>query len=475
MVFSSTVFLFLFLPITLLVSFVLSRKWQNYWLLAASLFFYAWGGVHYTLILVASLLLNYFAGLAMNKWQKHQKNILILGVGLNLALLVLFKYANFMIDNLNYLLSLIGVKALHNKPIVLPIGISFFTFQAISYLVDLYRNDAKVQKSLAKLSLYISLFPQLIAGPIVRYQDIDDQLNYRKRTLKRVISGIERFIIGLAKKVLLANTFAVVADNIYGMNEELVSPSIALLAAVSYSFQIYFDFAGYSDMAIGLGRMFGFEFKENFNFPYVAKSIQDFWRRWHISLSTWFRDYLYIPLGGNRKGPFRVYFNLLLVFLCTGFWHGDSWNFIFWGLFHGTFLIVERLGLAKILNKLPSFIGRVYTLIIVLIGWIFFRVENIDSAILFTKLTMANAWGGFQLTDILIYLEKDYLIALSVAAFSLIGYSEKIYNKLVELKPIPFFDIIFSIGKYALLLLVLIICMAYLSTNTYNPFIYFRF
>jgi alginate O-acetyltransferase complex protein AlgI len=470
MVFSSTVFIFCFLPVVLLVSFALNRKAQNIWLLIASLLFYAWGGVSYSIILIGSLIINYVFGLLLDKYPNKQKRVLGIGVGLNLAILAVFKYADFFVENIN---SAIGTE-IPLPNIKLPIGISFFTFQAISYLVDVYRKETKVQKSIVDLSLYISLFPQLIAGPIVRYHDIALQLKNRIRSLDKFVSGIERFITGLSKKVLLANTFALVADDVFAGSDASITPTMALVGALAYSLQIYFDFAGYSDMAIGLGRMFGFEFKENFNFPYLAKSIQEFWRRWHISLSTWFRDYLYIPLGGNRASKRRVYVNLFIVFLCTGFWHGASWNFIIWGLFHGLFLVIERVGFNKVLAKLPSALSRVYTLLIVIVGWIFFRAENLDIALGMTGKFLA-AFTEFNVAEAASLLTKDVLIASVFAVFAFVGSTEKIYTKLNEGKWGLLQSSLFTSAKYATLMLALLLCMAFLSADTYNPFIYFRF
>ena len=346
MVFSSPVFLLVFLPATLFFTLILPRRFQNIMLLIASLFFYAWGGVSFSLIIVSSITINYIVGrqIAKREGKKGAKNALILGLVLNLLLLGIFKYANFIIDNLNVVFDWIHLEPVKMNSIYLPIGISFFTFQAISYIVDVYKKKTPAQKNLIDLALYISLFPQLIAGPIVRYHDIAKQLRNRIPGIKKFASGVERFILGLAKKVLIANTFALVADKIFALEIAEMSTSMAWLGAVAYTFQIYFDFSGYSDMAIGLGRMFGFEILENFNFPYISKSIREFWRRWHISLSNWFRDYLYIPLGGNRKTQGRVFLNLLIVFFLTGFWHGAAWNFVIWGLFHGLFLVIERVG-----------------------------------------------------------------------------------------------------------------------------------
>lgn len=470
MVFSSTVFIFFFLPIVLVVSLLLPRKAQNVWLLITSLLFYAWGGVSYSIILLGSLLMNYVMGLLMDRFQKEQKILLGLGVGLNLGVLVLFKYANFITENLNTLLG----TDFPLPDIQLPIGISFFTFQALSYLVDVYRRETTVQKSLIDLSLYISLFPQLIAGPIVRYHDIAQQLKTRTKSWVKISSGVERFIIGLGKKVLLANTFAAIADSVFDADPGIISPTMAVIGSICYTFQIYFDFAGYSDMAIGLGRMLGFEFKENFNFPYVAKSIQEFWRRWHISLSTWFRDYLYIPLGGSRVSPGRIYLNLFIVFLCTGFWHGASWNFMFWGFFHGFFIIMERIGLGKLLKKLWSPLPQLYTLLVVIFGWIFFRAETMEAALTISSQFIKGFWQ-FNWQEGIGYAQNDLIIALVFGVLSMFGFMEKLLQNVQKQLSKNFLEVPYSLVRYTLLFGILFVSMSFLSANTYNPFIYFRF
>ncbi|NCA80692.1 MAG: MBOAT family protein, partial [Sphingobacteriia bacterium] len=363
MLFSSPLFLYLFLPITLACYYVSPGKLKNTVLLIASLIFYAWGGVSLLALLLSSTIVNYLFGLLIDivKNHKNKRNVLAFGISINLGLLMYFKYANFITLNINYILDTFKTGNLNFHDIALPIGISFFTFQALSYLVDVYRGTTKVQRNFVKLALFISLFPQLIAGPIVRYHDISLQLNKREHRFDIFASGIRRFILGLARKVLIANPMAYIADTAFDMQNPDLSISMAWLGIFAYAIQIYYDFAGYSDMAIGLARMFGFELLENFNSPYIAKSIKEFWKRWHISLSSWFRDYLYIPLGGNRKSNSRTYLNLIIVFFITGLWHGAAWNFVIWGLIHGLFLIIERLGFDKILKKLPNIIQHAYT------------------------------------------------------------------------------------------------------------------
>ena len=386
MLFSSMIFLWIFLPAVLAGSFLLHRtRLVNFFLVLASLFFYAWGEPVNVLLMLFSILLNYGAGRLMARLDQNdpydvRKMVLVLDILLNLALLGYFKYLGLLVQGINALLGLFGAKALAAPTVSLPIGISFFTFQALSYVVDVYRHQVQAQKKLINVALYISFFPQLIAGPIVRYREINRQIESRRVTAEDFAQGARRFIYGLAKKVLIANVMAQGADGLYALPASGVTGGMAWLAALLYTFQIYYDFSGYSDMAIGLGRMFGFRFSENFNYPYLSRSIREFWRRWHISLSTWFRDYVYIPLGGNRKGTARTYLNLLIVFLLTGIWHGAGVTFILWGLYHGLLSIVERLGLGKLLKKLgPA--AWIYAFLAAVFGWVLFRVEDVPTAL----------------------------------------------------------------------------------------------
>lgn len=483
MVFSSPVFLLVFLPATLFFTLILPRRFQNIMLLIASLFFYAWGGVSFSLIIVSSITINYIVGrqIAKREGKKGAKNALILGLVLNLLLLGIFKYANFIIDNLNVVFDWIHLEPVKMNSIYLPIGISFFTFQAISYIVDVYKKKTPAQKNLIDLALYISLFPQLIAGPIVRYHDIAKQLRNRIPGIKKFASGVERFILGLAKKVLIANTFALVADKIFALEIAEMSTSMAWLGAVAYTFQIYFDFSGYSDMAIGLGRMFGFEILENFNFPYISKSIREFWRRWHISLSNWFRDYLYIPLGGNRKTQGRVFLNLLIVFFLTGFWHGAAWNFVIWGLFHGLFLVIERVGFEKILKRLWAPLQHVYVLLIVVFGWVVFRAENIQYGFGYIKAMLGIETQPSEWTLIEEYLNNEVYLALIIAILgstTIFVLIQKRFQKLqTHLNHVVnlILNNIFSVLSIAGLIAILIMSLSYLASSTYNPFIYYRF
>jgi len=404
-----------------------------------------------------------------------------MGVSLNLLLLIIFKYANFIIENLNIWFSFINIPSIENQSIALPVGISFYTFQSLSYLVDIYRKETKVQKNILRLGLYISLFPQLIAGPIVRYHDIANQLENRSVSYKKFSYGAQRFLLGLGKKVLIANNFAYVADNIFTMMPSELSATAAWLGIISYTFQIYFDFSGYSDMAIGLGSIFGFKIPENFNFPYIARSIKDFWRRWHISLSTWFRDYLYIPLGGNRKGGVRTYLNLFIVFFLTGLWHGASWNFVVWGMIHGLFLVLERIGGDKYLNKLWKPLQHIYALFVVVIAWVLFRAENFQYAWDYYKAMFGFNDSHSGLYELSKYLNNEFYLVLFVAVLAstqifknakdwLEKYSKTLTGngQIIVQSTFSFLVICFYFG-------ILILCSSYLLSDTYNPFIYYRF
>jgi len=484
MIFSSPIFLFGFLPIVLLLYYSSPRVMKNVILLLSSLFFYTWGEVFYVLVMVASIFSNYFFGwLLYNKQKKQQKRKIYISVGItvNLALLFFFKYANFIIDNVNKLLSTVNVAPVHLDTIHLPLGISFFTFQAVSYLVDVYRKDVPAQKNILNLSLYISLFPQLIAGPIVRYHDIIPQLNHRTHSFNLFSSGVQRFIYGLAKKMLLANSLGEVADLIFALSGNDLTLLLAWIGIFSYTLQIYFDFSGYSDMAVGLGRMFGFRFQENFNYPYIARSLREFWRRWHISLSTWFRDYLYIPLGGSRVSTGRVYMNLLTVFILTGLWHGADWNFLFWGLFHGVFLAAEHAGLSRILKKIGTPMQHMYALTVVVTGWVFFRTETFAQAFdyLYAMINLYN----YQTTTLqfaqVFSSEAIYaFVAASMLSMPVYAWIKtKIATKtglIFDKYTVTNFFLI-KIPKLGFASLLLFLSIVKIASSTYNPFIYFRF
>ena len=468
------VFLWIFFPVVFVLSRLIRKpKQQNIVLLLASLFFYAWGEPRYIFLLLFSVLMNWSFGLLIDRDRPRARLWLILSVIGNLGLLGYFKYCNFFLRTLDRLLPSVSVPTTN---IALPIGISFFTFQAMSYVIDLYRGEIKVQKNLLNLMLYISFFPQLIAGPIVRYIDIETQIENRNPGREDLAQGFRRFVYGLGKKVILANMLAVSADSLFALAPEQMSSLYAWAAALFYSLQIYYDFSGYSDMAIGMGRMFGFNFLENFRYPYISMSIQEFWRRWHISLSTWFREYLYIPLGGNRKGKVRTYLNLFIVFATTGLWHGASWNFVGWGLYHGLFLILERMGFSNILKKDKThFLSRVYTLVVVMIGWVFFRVESVRQGFAIVQ-RMLLPWkytapGPGVVSGVLFSSQTILAMILGVIGC---GLMQRIFSKYRRLGHISE-SFINSPWEALWLTIVLFYSILLLANNTYNPFIYFRF
>ena len=480
MVFSSITFLFLFLPVVLIGYLCVGKRGRNLFLLLASLFFYFWGEQLFVYVMLTSISMNYIFGLLLDRngmqGRRFGKILLAAALFSNLCMLVFFKYANFAVDNLNLLFSWIHIPPVHLDAVHLPIGISFFTFQAMSYLIDLYRRECKAQKNPLYLGLYISLFPQLIAGPIVRYRDIADQIRKRIVTLHDFACGAERFIFGLGKKVLIANPMGQMADQIFGMQIHLLSTGSAWLGVICYTLQIYFDFSGYSDMAIGLGRMFGFHFLENFNYPYISRSVREFWRRWHISLSTWFRDYLYIPIGGNRHGSYRTAMNLLVVFLLCGLWHGASWNFILWGLMYGVFLVAERGAWGKVLTGMHPLVQHCYTLLVVINGWVFFRIEQLSEA--GSYFSVMYGFTGAERMHPRIILNCDMLFFCSVTAGILLSLplypclrtyvGERIKENNPAIIPV-------QAAKLGLISIVLLFSLSSISVGAYNPFIYFRF
>lgn len=461
-------FLFMFLPIVCTVYLFARKDLHNYILLIASIFFYAWCDPSYLAIMFLTIIINYIGAnyISRSKDVWLRKIFLLVTILANLEFLFYFKYFNFFVENINTLFS----TNLSLVELVMPIGISFYTFQALSYVIDVYRGEVKAQRDIYKLALYICLFPQLIAGPIVKYHDVDEQIDKRDATFDKVSYGAKRFIIGLSKKVLLANTLGAVADKIFAQPVEEFDAGIAWIGAIAYSFQLFYDFSGYSDMAIGLGSIFGFKFLENFNYPYISKSITEFWRRWHISLSTWFKEYLYIPLGGNRVSHRRTYLNLFLVFLATGFWHGASWNFIFWGLWHGFFIIFEK---ASGWNKLSggwkiNIAQHLYTIFVFVIGWVMFRAEN-----------MTYAWSYikkmFGLIDAhkIIYEPSYYIDNLEIIAFIVATLcAAPVFKNILYIR----FEQKFLRACVNLWLFVLFVySAATIAASTYNPFIYFRF
>jgi len=484
-VFSSPTFLFFFLPITLGVYFLLRGEWRNWWLLAVSLMFFVCGDGKYFLVLMGLIGLNYLCGLWVESLDapRHRKTAMLTSIGLNVVMLAAFKYGNFVVDNLNVLLAGCGARSIQLDPVHLPLGISFITFHCMSYVIDVYRRKTVVQWNPARFALYISFFPQSIAGPIVRYCDIASQLATRQTTRARFASGVKRFVVGMAKKVLIANTVALPADAIFGLPGSELITAQAWLGLVCYTLQIYFDFSGYSDMAIGLGRMFGFEFLENFNYPYASRSVTEFWRRWHISLSTWFRDYVYIPLGGNRCGSIRNYANLLTVFLLCGLWHGASWMFVLWGLYHGLFLVVERLGLGQwIETRLWSPLRYVYTLTAVMLGWALFRVETLPRFGAFFAALCGQGHGSgveFQSAE---WLNRQLALAVfagALGSFPLIPALADAWERglmgLGEHKLGRRIRTVFAAIPVGLLAVLLFGSALQLAAGTYNPFIYFRF
>lgn len=466
MVFSSFTFLFVFLPLVLLLYYIFkNRLVKNIILFAFSLLFYAWGEPIYILLMIFSIIVNYFLALKINKSTKHQKSFLVLDIIINILIITFFKYGNFIIQNINFIFK----TNINNFNLPLPIGISFYTFQILSYVIDVYKKNVPVQKNIINLGMYITLFPQLIAGPIVRYETIEKEINNRKENFDDVVYGIKRFIIGLGKKVIIANQMAIIADTVYGGNLSSSGTLLLWIAALSYTLQIYFDFSGYSDMAIGLGRIFGFHFLENFNYPYIAKSITDFWRRWHISLSSWFKDYVYIPLGGNRVSKIKWLRNILIVWLLTGLWHGAAWNFILWGLYYGIILIIEKVFLGKLVEKLPKFFQHIYALLLIIIGWVIFRIESIKQIFIVFK----NMFK-FKSTDILndIVFNTNILAALPFIIIGLICSIPILFKvQKLENKHKYFYKILSNTTILSLFL----ISIAFLVKSTYNPFIYFRF
>ena len=484
MLFTEPTFLFLFLPVLLALLFAPAlfgrtrhAGYANGLLLAASVVFYAKGGGAFTWLMLGSIAFNYRMAIAIDRARAvrgRAERLLTCAVGANLVVLGLFKYANFLSDNVNTLFLALGAHPLVVPRILLPIGISFFTFHAISYVVDVYRRDASAQKSPVHAALYLLLFPQLIAGPIIRYRQIADQLASRRISLEDFGIGARRFIIGLGKKVLVANVVASTADRIFAMPAAEMTAGHAWLAIVCYTIQIYFDFSGYSDMAIGLGRMFGFRFPENFLWPYISESIQEFWRRWHITLSSWFRDYVYIPLGGSRVSPGRTYINLWCIFFLCGLWHGASWNFIVWGLFHGTFLVLERIGLAEIMSHLRPTVRHVYTMAVVMVGWVLFRADTLAAAVAFLKVMTGLTTPEPTPLSPGWYLTPELILALTAGVIGSMPIAPVI-EKWRESLRAPAAAAVLDVAAGVALSVVLAFSVIQCAAGSYNPFIYFRF
>ena len=461
MLFSDLVFLFIFLPVFFICYFLFKkRKIRNIILLIFSLFFYAYGEPLYVFLMIFSILTNYFLAIKIDESkQNNRKKIFVFTIAINLLLLIIFKYTSFIVDTTNNLLNI----NLQLPEIILPIGISFYTFQIISYIISVYKKEVKAQNNIIDLGCYITAFPQLIAGPIVRYETVNEELENRKENINDFSYGIRRFIIGLAKKVLIADYLGYVSSTIFKVSS--VGFISSWLGMISYTLQIYYDFSGYSDMAIGLGRMMGFHFLENFNYPYIAKSVTDFWRRWHISLSSFFKDYVYIPLGGNRVNKIKLIRNILIVWALTGLWHGASWNFCLWGLFYGVILLIEKLLLKKYLDKLPSFIGHIYTLVIVIIAWVIFNNESIASIVdVLKSMFMMNGIGDINYLNYIQVFDIKYILALIFGIIFAMPIKDKLKKLLKN-------DYIID----TLLILIFLVSIISILNSTYSPFIYFRF
>lgn len=500
MVFSTIIFLCVFLPIVIIGYYLVPKPAKNMFLLICSLFFYAWGEPVYVLIMLASIAYNYLFGMFIAN-TRQDKLWMIISVVVNLLVLGVFKYSGFFIENIDKVIP----NLLHVPDIALPIGISFYTFQGMSYCIDVYRDKEMVQKNPVNLALYIAMFPQLIAGPIVRYSDIRTELTGRSHNAEMFSEGAGRFIIGLSKKAILANTLGAVATNIMGEDLQTMGAGVAWIGAIFYTLQIYFDFSGYSDMAIGLGKIFGFHFSENFNYPYISKSIREFWRRWHISLSSWFRDYLYIPLGGSRRG--NVYLHLLIVFLATGIWHGAAWGFVLWGLWHGFFIIAERVvsnhknNGSKTKSRIQGpacikkILGWIYTMLVVVVGWVLFALVSVRKTAQYLMVMFGMQKNAFVAYSPSYYLDKKIICIFVIALLACVPWkqvwrkwagndkaeNEKIENEKIGNDKLYKGNRAFAktpvgmIGQKIVLLLLLVLCFVFIITGSYNPFIYFRF
>lgn len=487
MVFSSILFLFRFLPLFLILYFMAPKRMRNLILFFGSLFFYAWGEPIYVVLMLFSTVSDYLHGRGIEncgqkqetagedavKWKRRRTALLISSIVINLFVLCFFKYADFLITTIN----LIPGVELPLLDLPLPIGISFYTFQTMSYTIDVYRGEVKAQKNILTFGVFVTMFPQLIAGPIVKYRTVAEELSKRTNNVEEVSYGIRRFIAGMGKKVLIANNMGLVWTQISGQDLNGTPVAAAWLGILCYAFQIYFDFSGYSDMAIGLGAILGFHFPENFRYPYISKSITEFWRRWHISLSSWFKEYVYIPLGGNRKGSGKQIRNILIVWALTGIWHGAGWNFLLWGLWFAAFLILEKLFLKKFLEKLPAFVGWLYSMFLVLLSWVFFSLENMESIFTFLKAMFGFNAAGFA-DNAALYQWKNSLVLLCVAAVAATPLPKYLAGKLEGLcgsKKKENVGICFGILEKAALVIVLLLSVAYIVDASYNPFLYFRF
>ncbi len=471
MVFSSILFLFRFLPIFMIIYFLAPGRVKNLVLFLGSLIFYAWGEPVYVVLMLFSTVSDYIHGrlIGSRRGTKAAKWLLVSSVVINLLMLGFFKYADFLIQTIN---SVSGL-SIPLLELGLPIGISFYTFQTMSYTIDVYRGDAKVQKNLLDFGVFVTMFPQLIAGPIVKYRQVESRLHSRKADICTISYGVKRFVLGLAKKVLLANNMGLIWTTIKSYEYGEMSVLTAWLGIVAFAFQIYFDFAGYSDMAIGLGAIMGFEFPENFNYPYISKSVTEFWRRWHMTLSSWFKEYVYIPLGGNRKGLPRQILNILIVWMLTGIWHGAGWNFVLWGLWFAAFLIVEKIFLGKLLSKLPDIVGHVYCLAVVLVSWVLFELESVEAIGSYLS-AMFGMGNGLLWDDRALYLGREHLSLLAVAILAATPIFAAPIKKLQASKA-GYAMALYSFGEKVIPAVLLILSVAYVVEASYNPFLYFRF
>jgi len=473
MLFTSNVFILFFLPLLFVCYFAVPKKFiaaRNFVLLLFSIIFYGWGGVRYLGLLVSSICINYIGGYAVHRLSKPglRRTALIIAVALNLGLLGVFKYTGFVTRTL----AEIGIP-IRVTDIILPIGISFFTFQGMSYVIDVYRGDAAVQKNPLNVALYVALFPQLVAGPIVRYTDVEREIGTREHSVKKFSDGAVRFMLGFGKKMLMANAMGSIADDVFGnVGTELLTTPVAWVGIVAYTFQIYFDFSAYSDMAIGLGLMFGFHFNENFNYPYISRSVTEFWRRWHISLSTWFRDYVYIPLGGNRCSVARHIFNLFTVWMLTGLWHGAAWNFVLWGVYYGILLILEKYVFAGVIKKIPAVAGHILTILIVMVGWVFFRAPTLSDAASYISVMFGG--GGNGANQAVYFLRQYYpefilcIIGIFPLKNLLKGFFDRHSQNIVIYTAGDVLPKVFALGVFALSYVELV-------SGGFNPFIYFQF
>ena len=470
MIFNSMMFLWIFLPIILVLYYIVPNKLKNLFLMLISLVVYAWGSLESLTVLLTSIVVNYFIGILINAQKKNRLKKIFFGAGMlfNIGILCYYKYSNFFISTA---CKILGNTTFNMIDILIPVGISYFTFSSMSYLFDIYRQEAKVQKNPINLALYISFFPKVMMGPIESYKDFEVFINEKDLSIDNMADGIKRFVYGLSKKVIIANSMAVIADTIFDSDISMITTRIAWIGSLCYTIQIYFDFSGYSDMAIGLSKMLGFNLKENFDLPYNSQSITEFWRRWHISLSTWFKNYLYIPLGGNRKGNFRTYLNLFIVFLVTGLWHGASWNFIVWGVYNGLFMVVERIFLKKILDKNKfKIINHIYTLLVVITSWIYFRISDINKAveyvrIMFTKTTL--------LPEKMVYLSNVLTtsnLIIFVIGIIFAGIVPALYRKTSKLKNI--YEVFI---EPIIIVTLFLMSIMYIVNGTYNSFIYMNF